>query len=108
MGLTRSGTVRPCRGVGCQSMLRSTLLVDDDVLELDRARKMGMQAFAAPAEGGLQEDDFNLIVGGLQRPCAKLPSIMSRTHASCEPLAGKPAKWRNYILFPSDLTLFES
>jgi len=34
------------------------LLVDDDISELVWAREIGMQTFAAPAQGGLQADDF--------------------------------------------------
>jgi phosphoglycolate phosphatase-like HAD superfamily hydrolase len=38
--------------------LSRILLVDDDVRELDRARVGGVQTFPAPAEGGLQDEDF--------------------------------------------------
>jgi hypothetical protein len=41
------------------------LLVDDDIRELDRARLKGIQTYAAPKEGGLQEDDFDEIFAGL-------------------------------------------
>lgn len=34
------------------------LLIDDDISELVWARDIGMQTFAAPAQGGLQADDF--------------------------------------------------
>lgn len=106
--MTRSGTLRLPKGHSWQATMRSTLLVDDDVLELDRARRMGLQAFAAPAEGGLQDDDLQVILGGLQRPCGKLPGVLCKQHAQSEPLPGKPAKWRNYIVFAGDMTLFES
>lgn len=43
------------------------LLVDDDVLELERASGGGLQTFAAPAEGGLQEEDFDIIEGSLRQ-----------------------------------------
>merc|ERR1719330_495477 len=45
--------------------LRRVLLVDDDVRELDRARARGLQTFAAPAKGGLQEQDFDEIFAAL-------------------------------------------
>lgn len=35
------------------------LLVDDDVRELERCRVRGIQTYAAPEEGGLQQDDFD-------------------------------------------------
>jgi len=41
--------------------LGRVLLVDDDVRELDRARSHGIQTYAGPAEGGLQEADFDEI-----------------------------------------------
>lgn len=41
--------------------LRRVLLIDDDVRELERARARGLQTFAAPAEGGLQVEDFDEI-----------------------------------------------
>lgn len=34
------------------------MLIDDDISELVWARDVGMQTFAAPAQGGLQNDDF--------------------------------------------------
>lgn len=48
--------------------LRRVLLVDDDVYELDRARARGIQVYAAPGEGGLQDDDFEEIFTGLGLP----------------------------------------
>mmetsp|Transcript_30733 Transcript_30733/g.56178 ORF Transcript_30733/g.56178 Transcript_30733/m.56178 type:complete len:627 (+) Transcript_30733:97-1977(+) len=39
----------------------NVLLVDDDVFELERARDKGIQTYAAPEKGGLQETDFNQI-----------------------------------------------
>jgi len=104
--MIRDGSIR-LRG-SAQATVRSTLLVDDDVLELDRARNMGFQTFAAPPEGGLQEEDFTAILEGVQRPVVKLPCLSFKQHSDAPPLPGKPAKWRNYILLPSDLTLFES
>eukprot|EP00747_Dinoflagellata_sp_TGD_P087090 gnl/TRDRNA2_/TRDRNA2_163520_c0_seq1.p1 gnl/TRDRNA2_/TRDRNA2_163520_c0~~gnl/TRDRNA2_/TRDRNA2_163520_c0_seq1.p1 ORF type:complete len:402 (+),score=87.49 gnl/TRDRNA2_/TRDRNA2_163520_c0_seq1:1273-2478(+) len=45
--------------------LQRVMLVDDDLRELDRARTRGIQTFAAPKEGGLQEEDFDEIFTGL-------------------------------------------
>lgn len=45
--------------------LRRILLIDDDVRELERARIRGIQTFAAPAEGGLQDGDFDLMFAEL-------------------------------------------
>jgi len=57
--LALSGSLPPLGGedVG----LHRVLLVDDDVRELDRARAKGLQTWPAPAEGGLQEGDFDEI-----------------------------------------------
>ena len=37
------------------------LLVDDDLLELERAKTRGIQVYAAPEDGGLQDEDFDAI-----------------------------------------------
>ncbi|CAE7216282.1 NCL [Symbiodinium sp. CCMP2592] len=41
--------------------LHRILLVDDDLTELDTAKARGLQVYAAPAIGGLQEEDFDVI-----------------------------------------------
>merc|ERR1712217_689139 len=41
--MARAGTLQGCTGKW-QAALRNTLLVDDDVMELERARKIGLQA----------------------------------------------------------------
>jgi len=41
------------------------LLIDDDVLELDRCREKNIQTYAAPSDGGLQDDDFEEIFHAL-------------------------------------------
>eukprot|EP00405_Crypthecodinium_cohnii_P010551 CAMPEP_0206432044 /NCGR_PEP_ID=MMETSP0324_2-20121206/7694_1 /ASSEMBLY_ACC=CAM_ASM_000836 /TAXON_ID=2866 /ORGANISM="Crypthecodinium cohnii, Strain Seligo" /LENGTH=286 /DNA_ID=CAMNT_0053898025 /DNA_START=44 /DNA_END=905 /DNA_ORIENTATION=+ len=46
------------------------LLVDDDVLELERASAGGLQTYAAPQTGGLQHADFDLIEASLKQPSA--------------------------------------
>jgi len=48
--------------------LARVLLIDDDVRELDRARERGIQTFAAPEDGGLQECDFDEIFVNLSLP----------------------------------------
>lgn len=45
--------------------LQCVLLIDDDVRELERARERGIQTFAAPQQGGLQESDFDEIFTSL-------------------------------------------
>jgi len=50
---------------GQTASLHQVLLVDDDVRELDRARAKGVQTWPAPADGGLQEEDFNEIFARL-------------------------------------------
>jgi len=50
---------------GEQTNFGHILLVDDDVRELDRAQAKGMQTFPAPADGGLQAEDFDEIFAGL-------------------------------------------
>lgn len=53
------------------------LLVDDDVLELERARAAGFQTYAAPTEGGLQENDFQYIIESLKLPPNRPPRAPS-------------------------------
>jgi len=49
---------------------RRVLLVDDDVLELERARGRGLQVYAAPEDGGLREEDFHAILEAVRVPFA--------------------------------------
>lgn len=63
---------------GCLPRLGSTvkhgvpfsriLLVDDDLLELERCKARGIQVYAAPEEGGLQDEDFDAISEALRIP----------------------------------------
>lgn len=52
------------KNLGAEGAKR-VVLVDDDVLELDRARGKGIQTYAAPQEGGLQVEDFEEIFRGV-------------------------------------------
>jgi len=82
--LVRKGTF-PClgsKGLAGQGVRRRVLLVDDDVLELERARAIGLQTYAAPAMGGLQEEDFTVLVRA-----ARLPAP-SRKNAAAAPATG--------------------
>jgi hypothetical protein len=45
--------------------LNRVLLIDDDIRELDRARTRGTQTFPAPADGGMQDQDFVEVLLGL-------------------------------------------
>lgn len=45
---------------------RRVLLVDDDISELERALARGIQTYAAPREGGLQQDDLDDILGAIE------------------------------------------
>lgn len=71
--MVRKGDLGPLGDEG-QSQV---LLVDDDILELERAKERGIQTYAAPKEGGLQEEDFEEIFAGLglhsqgRRPAAE-------------------------------------
>jgi len=103
------------------------LLVDDDVLELERARAAGLQTYAAPTDGGLQEEDFGVILESLKLPPNRPPRATSRgslgtlnristtsvpalsppveTQPWCLPGLDKPTqsgRWRNLILFSGD------
>mmetsp|Transcript_145534 Transcript_145534/g.362879 ORF Transcript_145534/g.362879 Transcript_145534/m.362879 type:complete len:330 (+) Transcript_145534:92-1081(+) len=99
------------------------LLVDDDVLELERANAGGLQTYAAPSEGGLREEDFDAIQDSLHKPpgrpktrqslsrCSSAPSMTFSsalfptaehsfpTISSSGKLGGK---WRNLILFSGE------
>lgn len=76
-GLGRRGL-----GSGQSSQAQCVLLVDDDVLELERAQGMGIQAYAAPAEGGLQEQDLDAILASLQMPPPPPPPPSLRQSAA--------------------------
>mmetsp|Transcript_5168 Transcript_5168/g.12311 ORF Transcript_5168/g.12311 Transcript_5168/m.12311 type:complete len:399 (-) Transcript_5168:205-1401(-) len=74
----KAGFIEDLALKGCLPRLGSTrghgvpfsriLLVDDDVLELERAKARGLQVYAAPADGGLQEEDFDIISEALHVP----------------------------------------
>jgi len=53
-----------------QEGIERVLLVDDDLLELQRAREKSIQTFPAPKDGGLQYDDLQSLFGllGLEGP----------------------------------------
>jgi len=53
------------------------LLVDDDVRELERACARGIQTYAAPPTGGLQEEDFEAIFEHLG--LVSLPALTPKT-----------------------------
>lgn len=55
-------------GCGFSAPVHRVLLVDDDMMELEQARAHGLQTYAAPEEGGLQEEDFDAIIGALSQP----------------------------------------
>jgi FMN phosphatase YigB (HAD superfamily) len=55
------------------------MLVDDDVRELDRARLMGIQTYAAPPIGGLQDEDFDEIFRCLGLQVARSISPFKRS-----------------------------
>lgn len=44
---------------------RDILLIDDDLSELELAHEAGIQTYAAPEDGGLQEGDFDRIMQAL-------------------------------------------
>jgi phosphoglycolate phosphatase-like HAD superfamily hydrolase len=54
--------------LGAENLLGRVLLVDDDVYELDRAQVHGIQTYAVPEKGGLQEKDFDTIFAALGLP----------------------------------------
>lgn len=65
-----------------ENLLHHVMLVDDDIRELERARACGLQTYPAPAEGGLQNSDFDVIFSilGLQTPedlCGSLASCQN-------------------------------
>jgi len=66
------------RHLGPESQ-RRVMLIDDDVFELDRARERGIHTYAAPKEGGLQEEDFDTLFAclGLRPRASEVPSDTS-------------------------------
>jgi len=65
--------------------LPRVLLVDDDVRELERARVKGIQTYAAPADGGLQEEDFDEIFLGVGLDIMELEPVPSLHESEREP-----------------------
>mmetsp|Transcript_94249 Transcript_94249/g.293615 ORF Transcript_94249/g.293615 Transcript_94249/m.293615 type:complete len:371 (-) Transcript_94249:53-1165(-) len=130
--LVRKGTFPRVggKGVSGQAARRRVLLIDDDVLELERARMMGFQTYAAPASGGLQEQDFPMLVRAARLPAplrrnvgtapspgrhgarrgapfwATVPPLPPRyRHHSLSDIScckEASAKWRNLILFSGE------
>mmetsp|Transcript_107125 Transcript_107125/g.345660 ORF Transcript_107125/g.345660 Transcript_107125/m.345660 type:complete len:388 (+) Transcript_107125:94-1257(+) len=126
--LARKGSIPRLGGksMSGQPVGRRVLLVDDDVLELERARDMGQQTYAAPAMGGLREEDFDVLLAGLRSPAPRrtvrtatsadqqalrrpplwtaVPELSTRRRtmadiSCCKTAAGK---WRNLILFSGE------
>ncbi|CAK0860510.1 unnamed protein product [Prorocentrum cordatum] len=63
---------------------RSVLLVDDDILELNRCREHGIQTYPAPLDGGLQDDEFRevCLLLGIQAPAKPKVTEAAREPAS--------------------------
>jgi len=96
------------------------LLVDDDVLELERANANGMQTYAAPSDGGLREEDFAAIHASLsmpeshplpQRQCGSMAGMLTATMEMLTPGSERShllspmkheGKWQNLILFSGE------
>jgi len=113
------------RGVGLSrpAVARRVLLVDDDVLELERARAWNMQTFAAPEEGGLRSQDLEYILGAINRPephrssnkpihvqlpylavSSSIPRLYAQLQAKSAAAGKQPVgeKWRTPILFQGE------
>jgi phosphoglycolate phosphatase-like HAD superfamily hydrolase len=105
-GLAKKGALGNCNmnHFGWESDLRHTLLVDDDVMELERCRQRGVPAFAADELGGLQEADFDIISAAISKQGAAvaggLSTTLSTSHMTSR--SGLPYKWRTLILFTGD------
>lgn len=83
--LAASGTL------GASTKLQHVLLVDDDVRELDRARMKGVQTWPAPAEGGLQTEDFDAIFTCLGVPGTQAPVHLAECCSPKGSFMGYPA-----------------
>lgn len=91
------------------------LLVDDDVRELERARAKGIQTFAAPKEGGLQDEDFDemfagLGIGGHQRPapCGSSSGNLSGSSIGSSTLPPSPLAATGASLLQPSPSMFAS
>lgn len=111
LDLARQGGLRPKGERRVGPVAHKILLVDDDLLELERARAAGLQTYAAPADGGLQENDFQVILDSLRLSAASPPRPFSagKVEESTLPMLCPPpkpthrgGKWRNVILFSGD------
>jgi FMN phosphatase YigB (HAD superfamily) len=65
--LARKGAFAGFESAGLveQAASQRVLLVDDDVMELERARCAGLQTYAAPSKGGLRHEDFETILAAM-------------------------------------------
>jgi len=65
--LARRGALTGLQSAGLveQAASQRVLLVDDDVMELERARCAGLQTYAAPSKGGLRHEDFEAILAAM-------------------------------------------
>eukprot|EP00927_Polykrikos_kofoidii_P033517 TRINITY_DN28344_c0_g1_i1.p1 TRINITY_DN28344_c0_g1~~TRINITY_DN28344_c0_g1_i1.p1 ORF type:complete len:422 (-),score=44.19 TRINITY_DN28344_c0_g1_i1:109-1374(-) len=124
--MIRKGALRHLGGRGLDAspsklaVTRRVLLVDDDLLELQRARVRGIQTFAAPAEGGLREEDLDYIVTSVKtspmRPqyqtgkqsfsqfkASLFPSVDPEATALLPVLRrSRNVRWRNMIYFSGE------
>jgi len=112
--MARDGALRilNTRSVGPEQRLQAAahrvLLVDDDVRELERARERGLQVYAAPPDGGLQDRDFEVILAAVRLPPARAArpattNVRPRGRWDQALFPMKPAgKWRNLIIFSGE------
>lgn len=90
-----------------QAAAHRVLLVDDDLRELERARERGVQVYAAPPEGGLQEKDFDIILQGIRLPnpprIARPATTAHQGRWNSALFPARPGgKWRNLIIFSGE------
>lgn len=109
--------------------LRRVLLVDDDIMELERARAAGLQTYAAPPKGGLRQEDFEAILAAVEseapprrqvvtapspgrhggrlgwsspQPASPAGTRPRRTISDLSCCISASGKWRNLILFSGE------
>lgn len=99
--LVTCGSLQQFEDKDPEESLQRVLLVDDDVLELDRAKEIGVQTFPAPEEGGLQDEDFDemFVCLGLYTP-ATPREVVSCIRSQC-PIDARPSVTAAYSASPS-------
>jgi len=102
--LARRGALTGLQSAGLveQAASQRVLLVDDDVMELERARCAGLQTYAAPSKGGLRHEDFEAILAAMHgSPSVQQQQQQQQTARSAVGSAPSPGRFGAHRGSPS-------